>query len=81
MNVIIQVIVSMSETDHACLPDDSPVNDPLLNSLIQMIQLERIPTRLLVIPGHAARHGTASEADGSEQVTRLTTCCYHSSIT
>ena len=61
----------MSATNHACLPDDNPVNDPLLNSLIQMIQLERIPTRLLVIPGHAARHGPANEDDGSEQVRRF----------
>ncbi|KAI0224768.1 hypothetical protein LSAT2_024222 [Lamellibrachia satsuma] len=55
------------ETDHPCLPDDTRINDPLLNTLIQMIQVERIPTRLLAIPGHAAHHGTASEGDGSEQ--------------
>ncbi|KAK2190433.1 hypothetical protein NP493_80g03055 [Ridgeia piscesae] len=59
-----------SETDHPCLPDDTHINDPLLSTLIQMIQVERIPTRVLVIPGHAAHHGTASGDDGSEQAVK-----------
>jgi len=68
------IFLSKPETDHPCLPDDTHINDPLLSTLIQMIQVERIPTRVLVIPGHAAHHGTASGDDGSEQVNRELLC-------
>lgn len=50
------------------LPNDAKICDPFLSTLIQMIQVERQPTNLLLIPAHRACLGKAREEDGSQQV-------------
>lgn len=50
------------------LPGDTRMNDPFLSTLIQMVQVEYVPTCFLLIPAHRACLGEARETDGSKQV-------------
>lgn len=52
------------------LPENTKVNDAFLNTLIQMIQLERIPCHILVAPGHRAYYSVPSLDDSSLQAIR-----------
>lgn len=52
------------------LPDNTLVHDGLLNVLIQMVQLERIPCNILVAPGHSAYCSIPNYYDSSLQAIR-----------
>lgn len=39
-------------TSHKSLPLTTPVKDPFLNRLLQMLQVDQIATNLLIVPGH-----------------------------
>jgi len=44
------------------------MNDPFLSTLIQMVNVDFVPTCILSIPAHRACFGTAREEDGSQDV-------------
>ncbi|XP_033763334.1 uncharacterized protein LOC117344622 [Pecten maximus] len=54
-------------TSKLALPPDTKICDPLLSTLIQMIQIESIPCSCLVVPGHRAMAGKANIYDESQQ--------------
>ncbi|XP_060593929.1 uncharacterized protein LOC132748359 [Ruditapes philippinarum] len=62
------VINDMPLTKCPELSGDTRMNDPFLSTLIQMVQVEYIPTCFLLIPAHRACLGEARETDGSKQV-------------
>ncbi|XP_053378734.1 uncharacterized protein LOC123526776 [Mercenaria mercenaria] len=62
------VINDMPLTNCPELPGDTSMNDPFLSTLIQMVQVEYVPTCFLIIPAHRACLGEARETDGSKQV-------------
>ncbi|XP_021339276.1 uncharacterized protein LOC110440489 isoform X2 [Mizuhopecten yessoensis] len=54
-------------TSKPALPPDTKICDPLLSTLIQMIQIEAIPCNCLTVPGHRAMAGKANIYDESQQ--------------
>ena len=50
------------------LPDETPVCDPFLSTLLQMVEIDGIPTNILVMPAYRALYGTANYDDRSKQV-------------
>ena len=50
------------------LSDDVKISDAFLNTFLQMVQVENIPTCCLLIVGNKASLGKANLTDGSHQV-------------
>ena len=65
---ILHAMANISVTKCPELPGDTKMNDPFLSTLIQMVQVEYIPTCFLLIPAHRVCLGEARETDGSKQV-------------
>lgn len=61
-------LVFIVVTSCPSLPGDTRMNDPFLSTLIQMVQVEYVPTCFLLIPAHRACLGEARYTDGSKQV-------------
>ncbi|KAL4221519.1 hypothetical protein ACF0H5_019776 [Mactra antiquata] len=62
------VINDMPLTKNGSLPADTKMNDPFLSTLIQMIQVDYVPTCILTIPAHRVCTGAARDTDGSLQI-------------
>ncbi|KAL5014459.1 hypothetical protein ScPMuIL_008729 [Solemya velum] len=54
-------------TNCSALPEDTKIADPMLCTLIQMLNIEEFPCNCLLIPGHKASYGRANSDDGSKQ--------------
>ena len=60
--------VLISVTKYPSLPESARINDAFLSTLVQMIQVEYVPSSFFIIPAHRACLGPARAEDGSELV-------------
>jgi len=48
-------------TAHPLLPENTPVVDPFLCALVQMVKVEKIPTNLFIAPGYRTKEGPVDD--------------------